>query len=347
MSLAGSLKFCCLFLALVLPAYFATLCQARTAEAFMAPVSAQEAVPDSSQVVFQWIAQAQQYRRQAKIDSAAVLLDAAEAYLTRNPNQNLQYMLLTEQGFLLRELGRYDEAIANFQSILQIVDEDNIHRKAVVNNSIATLLRDKGDFISALAYHEYTLNYRKRVETGGELGLAVSYLNFARTYDDLNRFDQSLVLYERAMHYAALANHSRLYMETMVSFGNVLTRMGNNDMALLYYQRGLVTARELNETWVSSLIYSAMGRAHLNFGETEAARDNFENSYGMIQGIHLPWVVRINLSYLDFLLETRDLTTALAVAEATELIIEELGSPLEKADFLAQKAYLKYCAAAT
>ncbi|AXI99530.1 CHAT domain-containing protein [Cyclonatronum proteinivorum] len=302
----------------------------------------QEVVQDSTQVVFDWIVQAQQYRRHAKPDSAALMLDAAESYLARNPHENLSYMLFTERGFLYRELGQYDEAIQSFRSIFQIISENDVHRNAVVHNSIATLLRETGEFIAAIEYHEHSLYFRNQVESGGELGLAASYLNYARTFDDLNRYNQSLQMYERAMHYAAAVNHQRLSMEIMVSFGNALTHLGNNDAAKLYYLQGLEIASELNETWVSAVIYTALGRVHLNLGEDERAKENYESSFNLVQGISLPWIVRIYLQYLDFLLETGDTETAAVVAGQLEGFIDGLGSALEKADFTAHKAYLKY-----
>lgn len=301
----------------------------------------QQASPDSNQIVFEMIARAQFLQRQLMTDSAAVVLNAAEAYLNRNPSQNLLYMLNTQWGLLLREIGRFDEAIARYRSIFGIIDEGDVHRHAVVNNSIATLLRETGEFLEAIAYHERSLTYRRQVQQGGELGLAVSYLNFARTFDDLNRFNQSLMKYERAMHYAGIANHERLYMETMVSFGNVLVRLGNNDAALLYYAEGLEIASRIGEVISSSIIYTALGRVHLNIGETEIARRNFDNAFNMVREIRLPWVVRIHLAYLDFLLEINDTEAASAVIATLDESIEEIGSPVQLADFNASKAYYK------
>lgn len=306
-------------------------------------VKAQTSVAaDSMQIVRLWITEAQLLRRQLNQASALELLDKAEAYLERNPDIDLQYMLFTERGFFYRWIGDYDQAKLSFKRILDFIDEDDAHRNAVVNNSIATLLRETGEFVEALNYHHRSLQYRFRVQNGGELGLAATYLNYARTFDDLNRLDQSLVMYERALHYATLINHRRLYMEIVSSFANVLNRLGNFDAAMLYYREGLEAAQEFGETRSKSLLYSALGLVHLNLGEPEAAKYNYERSYAMVKEVNLPWVVRLKLSYLDILLKTGDTVKAHEVMSATEEIIGELGSQLETADFIAQKAYLSY-----
>lgn len=303
----------------------------------------QEALVDSVQVAMGWVASAQAVRRQ-EMDYAAAdsLLNLAERFVQHTPNPQLMYMVYTERGFYHRTFGNYDLALDSFGQILTFIDEDDFLRRAIVNNSIATLLRDSGRFLEAPAHHERSLAYLSKIPSGVEQRLAVSYLGYARTFDVLNHLDQSLAMYPKALHYAELAGHQGLRMEVLTSYGNVLTRLGNFDTAMLYYEQGLELALANNQTWAIPVLYSFIGRAHYNMGEPEMARVSYENAILKIGSIRLPWIVRIYALYLDFLLSTRKLAEAAQLIEEIDGFIEELGSHLEKADFAGQKAYYHF-----
>ncbi|MDQ6815190.1 MAG: tetratricopeptide repeat protein [Bacteroidota bacterium] len=180
---------------------------------------------------------------------------------------------LKNLGLISQVQGKYLETLDYFEQSLKIFrnQKDNIGIANLLNN-IGSVYANQGDDAKALEYCLESLKIAE--ETKDKMRIMSALVNIGSIY--YNKKDPRAVSYlAKALPLSEEMGNKEAFGVIAVNIGETYFDNGDNDKALLYYQKAL-TANDNSES--AAFAYNGIGKLYLKKGNYEAALRNHEKA---------------------------------------------------------------------
>ncbi|MEO8763262.1 MAG: tetratricopeptide repeat protein [Ginsengibacter sp.] len=144
-------------------------------------------------------------------------------------------------------------------------------RIILINNFIF-----KGNFKSALEQLKYLEHFIKPSKDSSDLIDFYGASGFF--YSEQNKYDTSILFYEKAIKIAERSGNTDGLMTNYINIGIAYQQQANYPMALSYQQRTLKIAGELKDEIDEAYAYVNMGITYANLGDAVRAEKNYLNA---------------------------------------------------------------------
>lgn len=149
---------------------------------------------------------------------------------------------------ILREQHKYDEAIHLYNKALVIFKEtfnDEHSSVATTMNNLAIVYCDLGEYAYALDYYYQVLLIRERILGLNHPDTAKTYTGIAEIYDIQNDYENSILLYEKALNIYNTLGTKNPHMATVYNkIASIYKKQGNYQKALNYYNEAIKIQHE-------------------------------------------------------------------------------------------------------
>ncbi|NCA85882.1 MAG: tetratricopeptide repeat protein [Clostridia bacterium] len=224
------------------------------------------------------------YLSEQNLDSAFVLVQAAEEYLQNNQNFNLKITLLLSKSNVLQIIGKYPEALElmfEAKKLLENIPEleaDSLQRVNYLRviGIIGVIFFNTEKYEEAIAYFEKGLNFLGKLSshTGNRDKLDYEFLRFNLNYGSvllkLREYDKAEIYYTKALQYLA-ADDRNPYAILL------------NNLSIIAREKGdLHKAFELNhqaiDVWKNSNNSRGLAQGYNNLGHCFMMDRNYEQA---------------------------------------------------------------------
>ncbi len=120
----------------------------------------------------------------------------------------------------------------------------NLQGQAYCLSYLGDMEEDEGRNGAALKYQLLALQYFKQLDD--QAGLAVVYDNMASIYENMPKYDSSLICLQKALAIYQTLKDSVGVSVVLNNFGDIYRKLGNKKKALTLYKSSLATARQIN-----------------------------------------------------------------------------------------------------
>ncbi|MEW5924971.1 MAG: HD domain-containing phosphohydrolase [Candidatus Zixiibacteriota bacterium] len=218
-----------------------------------------------------------------------------------NDSLELRYDLHNEKGRTLSKMGRYCEAVDEYQRLLEFCQNHKlVERRVEVFLEIGQLLAKTGEHDRALGYVHRALSGYRRLNDAN--GVCRSLRNLGVIYIELGEFDDAEAVYEEAIGISLENNYSLLYADLYNNLGTIKNIKGDWKAALeCYYKAREVYDRE-GEVRKSAYNLNNIGITLMEQEQHENARHIFQSALsvaGTIKDASLLLILNINLCDLS------------------------------------------------
>ncbi len=156
-----------------------------------------------------------------------------------SPNNSLY---LNALGYILHDLGKYDEAIKYFQNALNIdlkAFGDNHPNIATRYNNIGAVSRELGKYNKAIDYYQKAISIALKTFGDNHPNIATTYNNIGTVLTTLNKYDEAIKCYQKALNIDLKIfgdNHPNI-AATYNNIGAALQKSGEHKKAIKYFQK--------------------------------------------------------------------------------------------------------------
>ncbi len=215
---------------------------------------------------------------------------------------------MSNRAAILREMGRYEEAISSLYSALKYHESTgNDYGVSLVNMQLANIYEDQDDYANAIIYYKKMLKYQDSIKNPDGIDLNQMIMDnsgIGSCYYHLGKYEEALRYFDRALELSKehniLHNVSFCYM----FLGNVYTREKNYDKAEANFKLALQYAENdrakshLWQSWaqmyyqqkkyaLAERYYESAGALKENSGEYYKARvPTYEGLYKTYEARH-------------------------------------------------------------
>jgi tetratricopeptide (TPR) repeat protein len=177
---------------------------------------------------------------------------------------------LNALGNCYRMTGNYAKGLdAHFKALKMSEDIGHNDLLAGSYHGISVIHEDQGNYVESLKYAHLVIRYARAGNSDDMLMRIQS--NMGRSFKELNMLDS-------ALHYTQNAYEIALSRKDLSMAGNILGRlgetyykMGNNEMASLYYTMGVDVAKKFNDNNSLEELYYSMSNFYLNNNRPDSA----------------------------------------------------------------------------
>ena len=213
---------------------------------------------------------------------------------------DLRFELLNKKGRVLTKLGRYGEAVQEYQRLLDFCRDQNLDsRRVEVFLEIGQLLAKTGELDRALGYvHRALTGYRRLHD---DLGKCRSLRNLGAIYFELGEFDDAESSYEEAIEIAQQQGLQGLYADIYNNLGTVKNIRGDWKAALECYTKSQDVYEREGEVRKSAYTLNNIGITLLEQDRLKNAKGYFISALDVAERIKdesLRLILNINLTDL-------------------------------------------------
>ncbi len=216
---------------------------------------------------------------------AELLIKISKLYLRSEPKKSLEYIdnlidiskknaddTLQASAWALSGkahyyLAEYDKALENWKISLQLYQQTN-HKKGEAEqyNSLGVWYYSAAsDYDTALQY--YLLSLKKREEISDTVGIAYSLTNIGNIYYKQNRRDKAVESFERALHFAEIAQDKKITSILLNNLGAEYEEKKQYQKALDYYMRSVEIKKKLKNDISLAVTYGSIGSTYKRMGD--------------------------------------------------------------------------------
>ncbi|MEM3444668.1 MAG: tetratricopeptide repeat protein [Thermoplasmata archaeon] len=213
--------------------------------------------------------------------------EGAEGSIERN-KQLIQ--LLQTTGELCVLLGKWDDAIKNFERIVEICERINDERsKAYAMVALGNIRRTRGEFENAKKCFEEAL---KSFEKTKDLrGIADGYRGLGYILWRQGKYDAAINSYNIAMKNIIQVGDLRRLGTMFIEMGNIYGDKGNVSKAEEYYKKAIEELKKVNDMNELARAHNNLGDLYLQEGNYQLALENFEKSREYAEKIgNIDWI---------------------------------------------------------
>ncbi len=237
----------------------------------------------------------------------------------------LRYNLHNEKGKVLAKLGRYNEAVEEYQKLLEYCQDKKLFpRKVEVFLEIGQLLAKMGEHDRALGYvHRALSGYRRLADFPG---VCKALRNLGVIYIELGEFEDAETAYEEAIEIAQENELNLLYADLINNLGTIKNIKGDWKAALECYTTSREVYEQEKEIRKSAYTSNNIGITLIEQEQYQNAREYFLKALkvaGTIKDQSLMLILYINLTDLSIKVDAVD--DARSYCRAAEKYINEKG----------------------
>ena len=214
---------------------------------------------------------------------------------------DLRYDLHSEKGRALSKMGRYSEAVAEYQKLLEFCQNHKlVERRVEVFLEIGQLLAKTGEHDRALGYVHRALSGYRRLDYPN--GICRSLRNLGVIYIELGEFDDAEAVYEEAIEIALHNQFSLLYADLYNNLGTIKNIKGDWKAALECYYKAKEVYDQEGEVRKSAYNLNNIGITLMEQEQPENAREYFLSALevaGNIKDESLLLILNINMTDLS------------------------------------------------
>lgn len=209
-------------------------------------------------------------------DSATILLEHLKERITSEPkNTQMYYWLLTikakDKTYITHTSDSLIKTVVEYYE-----DKKDKKRLPEAYYYAGRVYRDLGDAPQALDYLQKAMETLKESTDYELTSLIQSQMGMLFLYQHI--FDKSLDAFKKAHHYAELSKDSASLVFTLRDIGRAFTGMSNADSTLYYYIKAEQIAREINNTYLISIINQEVTNIYTQLGDYTKAQDAIQAS---------------------------------------------------------------------
>jgi len=234
----------------------------------------------------------------------------------------LRFELHNEKGKVLTKLGRNDEAVTEYQKLLEFCKEKKlVNERIEVFLEIGQLLAKTGEHDRAIGYVHRALSEYRRLNDS--LGICKSLRNLGVIYIELGEFEDAETAYEEAIEIAEQGKSFILIADLNNNLGTIRNIKGDWQGALKCYTRAKDIYKDNGEVRKSAYTLNNIGITLMEKMQYEKARDCFLSALKAISSIKdesLLLILNINLA--DLSLKIGNFKDAQTYCSATENYLE-------------------------
>lgn len=212
----------------------------------------------------------------------------------------LRFELHQERGKAYASLGRYDDAIREYQKVLQYCqDNAQLAVKSETFTQVGQLLAKQGDCDRALGYMQRAIGAYRRLNN--RVGLCKALRNLGVIYVELGEFEEAELNYTEAIDISREAGEEMLYADLVNNLGTIMNMKGDWEVALNHYRTSLEIYLRHKEIRKSAYTKNNLGITLAERGMRGEAYDCFKRAYAIavnIKDASLTLIVEINLADL-------------------------------------------------
>lgn len=234
----------------------------------------------------------------------------------------LRYELHSEKGKVLSRLGRYNEAIVEYQKLIDYCQDEKLLSKRVdVFLEIGQLMSRTGEHDRALGYIHRALSGYRRLEDA--TGICKSLRNLGAIYINLGEFDDVEAAYDEAIKIALQEKLHIVYADLFNNLGTIKNIRGDWKAALECYFKAKDVFEKEGEIRKSAYTLNNIGITLLEQGQLTNARDSFLSALQVAGAVKDESLLLIlNLSLTDLSLRVDNYPDARRYCQATERYLE-------------------------
>lgn len=185
----------------------------------------------------------------------------------------------------------YEESIAHYRHGLILCDEAHGKNEqyAVLQNNLADVYKNKGDFTNALTTHRESLALRKKLYGEQHYEYAVSLNNIATTYMEMGEEKQAIpYLLQTKQILERLNKRDDFYATTLGNLGNLYHNLGNFKEAEAYFSQALDLRKRLSGEYSAEYAQALNNIAALYYqiNDLAKARRYYERALAIYQSIY-------------------------------------------------------------
>lgn len=157
-------------------------------------------------------------------------------------------MTMSNIGYLLERLGRYDQSIAILEDALRIVNsapKPSLRAISVLTANLGVTNESKGEYDLALDYYLQSLEIKRKLkDPAPAIGMLA---NIFGVYSAMNQVEEAEKYYQQAWQ-MALENQSVHWQQDLLArYAEHLERIGKKQNAALLYEQSLNLAKDLQD----------------------------------------------------------------------------------------------------
>lgn len=214
---------------------------------------------------------------------------------------DLRFDLHNEKGRALSRLGRYSEAVNEYQKLLEYChDKKLIPRRVEVFLEIGQLLSKMGEHDRALGYVYRALSGYRHLKD--PLGICKSLRNLGVIYIELGEFEDAETAYEEAVEISEKNQLRLLYADLYNNLGTIKNIKSDWEQALECYSRAKDVYEGEGEVRKTAYTLNNIGITLMEQEKYKSAREYFLSALkvaGTIKDESLMLILNINLTDLS------------------------------------------------
>jgi G-protein signaling modulator 2 len=197
------------------------------------------------------------------------------------------------QAIVLRQLGRYEEALAVQERLSKIADISEESRFNWLNSLGHTFWR-MGRYQDAAGCFQQVLEWSSNCSN--PVLQATAHNNLGLVYSDMERLDEARDQHQRSLHLRMDFHDSGAICTSYLNLGNVMVQLDDFDSGLGLWEKALGICKRLGDKATEAMIENNMGEVSYKKGDYPKAAAHFYKSLKMKEELNLR-------SYLDTSLE--------------------------------------------
>ncbi len=167
--------------------------------------------------------------------------------------------VLIDKGYILNFLGKYDEAIKTYQTVIDLAKIYNNNKViSTALNNIAAIYGNKEAFVDQIRIMKEALDYSYRKDKNGNIDFdvcALFSLTIASAYAHLEQFDSAKVYLQKSASKVFPEHNPELSIYYFLNFGNYEGARKNYDASNQSYLQALSIAERTNNEIKQMQIY--------------------------------------------------------------------------------------------
>jgi len=210
----------------------------------------------------------------------------------------IRFELHSEKGRALAKLGRYSEAVLEYEKLQEFCqDKKLIPRRVEVFLEIGQLLAKSGEHDKALGYIHRALSGYRRLHD--PLGICKSLRNLGAIYIDLGEFEDAEAAYEEAIEISLNDRLHLLYADLNNNLGTIKNVKGDWRSALDCYYKAKDVYDSEGEVRKKAYALNNIGITFMEQEQYDNARESFLSALqvaGTVKDESLMIILNINLT---------------------------------------------------